>query len=299
MTAYLFPGQGSQFVGMGKDLVAHDERARTIFARADEVLGFSLSGICFEGPEDRLRQTENTQPAIFVHSLAALALYGGQPSMTAGHSLGEYTALVAAGAIAFEDALPLVRLRGKLMQKCGVEQPGVMAAVVGLDDAIVDSVCAEAQQAGIVQSANFNSPGQVVISGSADGVREAMRIAKERGARMVKELNVSGAFHSPLMSPAQEGLAAAVMAAPFTDAAVPVYANVSGSATRDAGEIQHLLVRQLTSPVRWTASVLNMAADGATAFVEIGPGSVLQGLVKRIISGACVRSVGNVSDLSA
>lgn len=292
MTSFLFPGQGSQFVGMGKDLYDHNPKSKSIFDGADEVLGFSLSKICFEGPDDELKLTANTQPAIFVHSMAALALLNEKPAMVAGHSLGEYSALVAAGAIEFEDALRLVRLRGELMHDCGIKQPGTMAAIVGLDDDVVDVVCAEARNEGIVQAANFNSPGQVVISGSVDGVHEAMRIAKERGARLVKELNVSGAFHSPLMQPAEEGLRAAIAATMFHNAEVPVYANVTAAPEQDANALKELLVHQLTKPVRWSGSIRKMAEAGADEFVEVGPGSVLQGLVKRIVPAAKLRSAG-------
>ncbi len=297
MTSFLFPGQGSQYVGMGADLAQHDVRAREVFARADAALGFALSKICFEGPEEELRQTSNTQPAIFVHSMAMLALLDARPAMVAGHSLGEYSALVCAGALDFDDAVRLVRLRGELMHRCGVERPGTMAAVIGMDDAVLEEVCAAASAAGIVQPANFNSPGQIVISGSIDGVRQAMRLAKERGARMVKELNVSGAFHSPLMEPAQDGLREAIARVKFRDASIPVYANVTAAPVRDAGEIKELLVRQLTNPVRWNASVQRMAADGATEFVEVGPGSVLQGLVKRIASGVATRGADKWTDI--
>lgn len=297
MLAYIFPGQGSQYVGMGKDLAAADARARALFERADAALGVALSTICFDGPDNDLKQTVNTQPAIFVHSMAMLALLDAAPAMVAGHSLGEYSALVAANVLAFEDAVRLVRLRGELMQQCGTEHPGTMAAVIGMDDAVLESVCADARAAGIVQPANYNSPGQIVISGSVDGVREAMRIAKERGARMVKELNVSGAFHSPLMEPAQDGLRTAIAGVTFRDATIPVYANVTAAPVQDAGEIKDLLVRQLTNPVRWSESVRAMAANGGTDFLEVGPGSVLQGLVKRIATGVTTRGADKWTDI--
>jgi [acyl-carrier-protein] S-malonyltransferase len=282
-TAFVFPGQGSQYVGMGKDLYEGNTQAKALFSKADETLGFSLSKICFDGPEEELRQTKNTQPAIFLHSVVLFNLMKKRKfEMAAGHSLGEYSALVAAGALTFEDGLKLVRLRGELMQQAGVEQPGTMAAIVGLDPKTVNGICAEASPAGIVQAANFNSPGQIVVSGSITGVRKAMELAKTRGAKIVKELPISGAFHSPLMESAQAGLKAALDRTEIRDAAVPVYANVTARPMRHADEIRSLLYRQLTSPVRWEESVASMVADGATTFTEIGPGKVLQGLVKRI-----------------
>jgi [acyl-carrier-protein] S-malonyltransferase len=299
MTAFVFPGQGSQYVGMGKDIYESSPEAKKIFERADDALGFALSKICFEGPDEQLKQTENTQPAIFLHSVAALSGLRAKPSMVAGHSLGEYSALYAAGAIDFEDAIRLVRLRGELMQRCGVEQPGTMAAVIGLDEKTIGEVCCTAWSTGIVQAANFNSPGQVVISGSVAGVREAMKLAKERGAKLVKELNVSGAFHSPLMQSAQEGLQAAIEKTNFRDASVPVYANVTAQAVTSASEIKELLVKQLTNPVRWTETVQNMAAAGATEFLEVGPGAVLQGLIKRIASGVATKGADKWTDIQS
>ncbi len=297
--AFVFPGQGSQYVGMGKDLAGALPEAQRLFARADEVLGVPLSRICFEGPEEELRQTKNTQPAIFLHSLAVAAVMP-QPraDMAAGHSLGEYTALVFAGALTFEEGLKLVRLRGELMHQAGIEQPGTMAAVIGLDGAVVADVCATASSAGIVQPANFNSQGQVVISGSVAGVRAAMDAAKQKGAKLVKELSVSGAFHSPLMAPAGAGLAKALDAAEIRDARIPVYANVTAGPVQDAATIRRLLLEQLTKPVLWEQSVARMAADGATEFVEVGPGKVLQGLVKRIAAGAVARGVDTLNDVS-
>ena len=291
LTAYVFPGQGSQYVGMGKDLFAQHAPSRELMERADRILGFGLSAICFGGPEDALRQTKNTQPAIFLHSVALFTATGGRPGMVAGHSLGEYSALVAAGALAFDDALRLVRLRGELMQKAGEEHPGTMAAVVGLAPQAVEEICREASAAGVVQPANFNSPGQIVISGSVAGVRRGMELAKARGAKMVKELVVSGAFHSPLMAGAEEGLRAALDATAIQDARIPVYANVSAGPVRDAATIRDLLCRQLTSPVRWEESVLNMVRDGATEFTEVGPGKVLQGLIKRCAPQAAVAGI--------
>ena len=297
--AYVFPGQGSQYVGMGKDLFAASAAARAMMEKADAILGVPLTRICFEGPEDELRQTMNTQPAIFLHSVALLsAMPGARPAMVAGHSLGEYSALVAAGALAFEDALRLVRLRGELMQKAGTEQKGTMAAVVGPTPAAIEEICREASAAGIVQPANFNSPGQIVISGSVDGVRKAMELAKAAGARLVKELVVSGAFHSPLMASAREGLKAGLDATEIRDARVPLYANVSAAPVTKGSEIRDLLCRQLTSPVRWEQTVQAMVNDGAGTFIEIGPGKVLQGLIKRTAAGVTTAGIDRAADLT-
>lgn len=296
--AYIFPGQGSQYVGMGKDVVERFESARLIFARADEILGFPLSRICFEGPEDELRQTRNTQPAIFLHSMALVSVLGNaKAAMAAGHSLGEYSALVYAGAISFEDGLRLVRLRGELMQKAGVELPGTMAAIVGLDPSAVETVCKEAEADGVVRPANFNSPGQIVISGSVPGVRKAMQLAKAAGAKLAKELPVSGAFHSPLMEPAREGLKSALETVTIRDAEFPVYANVSAAAVTNAADIRRLLFEQLTKPVRWEETVVNMVEGGASRFVEIGPGKVLQGLVKRIVPTVEAAGIDKATDI--
>lgn len=297
-TAYIFPGQGSQYVGMGKDLFESDPRAREIFENADKILGVGLSKICFEGPEDKLRQTKNTQPAIFLHSLVVISLLGeNRGVMAAGHSLGEYSALVYAGAMTFEEGLRLVRLRGELMQRAGTEQPGTMAAIVGLTPAAVEDICLRASAAGVVQPANFNSPGQIVISGSTAGVRGAMELAKKGGAKLAKELVVSGAFHSPLMQGAREGLRKALEETALRDAVIPVYANVTGGPVQKAKEIRTLLEQQLTSPVRWEESVQNMISDGAADFLEIGPGKVLQGLVKRISGAVSARSVDRMADI--
>jgi [acyl-carrier-protein] S-malonyltransferase len=297
-TAYIFPGQGSQYVGMGKELYNNNVQAKALFEKADALLGFSISKICFEGPEEELKQTKNTQPAIFLHSMALLQLmHNGQPAMTAGHSLGEYSALVTAGALTFEDGLKLVRLRGELMQKAGIEQPGTMAAIVGLSSDDVEELCSEASAVGIVQAANFNSPGQVVISGSIAGIQKAMELATTRGARFVKELTVSGAFHSPLMESARAGLKSALEHVSINDASIPVYANVTAQPVQSAKEIRELLVQQLTSPVRWEKSVTKMISAGATTFVEIGPGKVLQGLVKRINAAVQVKGIDKLSDI--
>jgi [acyl-carrier-protein] S-malonyltransferase len=272
--------------------------ARKVFENADALIGFPISRVCFEGPEDLLRQTKNTQPAIFLHSMALTTLMNhGEITMAAGHSLGEYSALVFAGAMSFETGLKLVRLRGELMQQAGEEEQGTMAAVVGLDGAVIDEVCREAGSAGTVQAANFNSPGQVVISGSVAGVRKGMELAKARGAKMVKELVVSGAFHSPLMKKAHEGLIKGLANSEIRDARIPVYANVTGKPVQRAAEIRTLLEQQLTHAVQWEQSVRNMIAAGATTFVEIGPGKVLQGLVKRINNGVEVRGVDKFPDI--
>ena len=296
--AAVFPGQGSQYVGMGKDLYGQSPAARELFERADTILGFRLSNVCFEGPEDQLKQTRNTQAAIFVHSIAAWNLLQVKDvAMVAGHSLGEYSALVAAGALEFEDALKLVRVRGELMQKAGEENPGTMAAVIGLEPAVVGEVCCTAWKEGIVQAANFNSPGQIVISGSVTGVRKAMELAKARGARIVKELVVSGAFHSPLMQSARDGLRSALEKTRISDTRIPVYTNVTAKPVRKAEEIQTTLEEQLTSPVRWWESVENMIADGATAFLEVGPGKVLQGITKRINGTVSATGVDRFEDI--
>ncbi len=297
--AFVFPGQGSQYVGMGKDLFENDRVAKELFEKADRVLGFSLSKTCFGGPDEELKQTKNTQPAIFLHSIVLVKLYRGpQANMAAGHSLGEYSALVYAGALTFEDGLKLVRLRGELMQQAGVEQPGTMAAVIGLDPKSLGEVCCKAWETGIVQAANYNSPGQVVISGSVVGVRKAMELAKERGAKLVKELQVSGAFHSPLMESAKMGLKSALEKTEIKDAGIPVYANVTAKPVQKAADIRELLVQQLTSPVRWEESVRNMAAAGVTQFVEIGPGKVLQGLVKRIAPNTEIKGLEKIADIT-
>lgn len=297
-TAYIFPGQGSQYVGMGKDLFEKNPAARKLFQHADEVLGIELSKICFDGPEESLKQTKNTQPAIFLHSIILTRLMKKpEASMVAGHSLGEYSALVFAGALSFEDGLKLVRLRGELMQQAGEREKGTMAAVVGLEPAALEGVCTEAGSAGIVQCANFNSPGQVVISGSVEGVKKAMEVAKTRGAKMVKELIVSGAFHSPLMRSAREGLRAVLAQTTIHDPRVPLYANVTAGCVKKAEEIRTLLEEQLTSPVRWEESMRNMIVAGASAFVEIGPGKVLQGLLKRIDPGVSATGIEKFEDI--
>jgi len=297
-TAILFPGQGSQYVGMGRDWYEGDPEARELFDGANEILGFDLRKICFEGPEEELRQTRNTQPAIFVHGvLVAKLSHHLDASAAAGHSLGEYTAVVAAGAMGFEDGLRLVRLRGELMQEAGETRKGTMAAIVGLPVADLEDVCREASASGIVQPANFNSPGQIVVSGEVSGVRKAMELAKQRGAKLAKELVVSGAFHSPLMESAKQGLKDALERATIRDAGIPVYANVTAEPVREGSAIRDLLFRQLTSPVRWEQTIENMVRDGLDTFCEMGPGKVLQGLTRRTKDGVQVLGIDKYADL--
>jgi [acyl-carrier-protein] S-malonyltransferase len=298
--AFLFPGQGSQYVGMMKDLYAHSELAREIIDSADDILGYTLSTICFDGPVTDLQQTENTQPAIFLHGYILYKLLSGGgivPEGAAGHSLGEYTALVAAGALSYEDALKVVRLRGMLMQKAGEDQPGTMAAVVGLGYEMINNICVKAAESGIVQAANFNSPGQVVISGSVEAVTAAMALAKQAGARLVKELVVSGAFHSPLMKPAQDALAEALSGIRVEKAHIPVYTNVTAEPIRDPDSIRKFLRAQITAPVLWEQSMRAMLRDGFNDFTEVGPGKVLQGLLKRLSPDIRTRGIDKWEDL--
>ncbi len=296
--AFIFPGQASQYVGMGKDLYENSQIAREIFDEAEEILGFELKRICFEGPEEELKRTKVTQPAIFVHSYIVSKLINGKlkADMTAGHSLGEYSALVYAGVLSFEDALKIVKLRGELMQKAGEENPGTMAAIVGLEDVKVREICEEVKD-GVVQPANFNAPGQIVISGEVEAVKKAMELAQKAGAKMVKELVVSGAFHSPLMESAKEKLKEALDEVKFHKPSIPVYFNVTAKPAFEPEEIKNLLYLQITSPVLWSQIIVNMASDGATKFYEIGPGKVLQGLVKRIISNVEIAGFDKLNDI--
>ena len=280
-TAFVFPGQGAQFPGMGKDLFENHPVARSYFEQANAILGFDLTGIMFSGSEEDLRQTRVTQPAVFLHSVALNAtLTQAAPDMVAGHSLGEFSALVANKTLAFEDALRLVYARAMAMQKACEIKPSTMAAVLGLEDAVVEKVCAETP--GVVVAANYNCPGQLVISGEVPSVELACENLKAAGAKRALMLSVGGAFHSPLMEPAREELAAAIEKTTFAKPICPVYQNVTASAVVDPSAIKANLVAQLTAPVRWTQSVRQMVNDGAGKFVEVGPGKVLQGLVKKI-----------------
>ena len=282
MKAYIFPGQGAQFSGMGKELYDNSALARSMFQSANQILGFDLTKIMFEGTEDELKQTKVTQPAIFLHSTILAACLGDsfQPDMVAGHSLGEFSALVANGALSFEDGLKLVSQRALAMQKACEITPSTMAAVLNLDDKIVEDICASID--GVVVAANYNCPGQLVISGEYSAVELACEKMKEAGAKRALILPVGGAFHSPMMEPAREELAAAIEATQFSQPICPVYQNVTANAVSDPAEIKKNLIIQLTAPVKWTQSVQQMISDGASSFTEVGPGKVLVGLVNKI-----------------
>ena len=282
MKAYVFPGQGAQFTGMGKDLYENSALAKELFEKANEILGFRITDIMFEGTAEELKETKVTQPAVFLHSVILAKTLGEdfKPEMVAGHSLGEFSALVANGTLSFEDGLKLVSKRALAMQKACEIKPSTMAAVLNLDDKIVEDICASID--GVVVAANYNCPGQLVISGEYKAVEEACEKMKEAGAKRALILPVGGAFHSPMMEPAREELAAAIEATTFSTPICPVYQNVTASAVSDAEEIKKNLIIQLTAPVKWTQSVNQMIADGATSFIEVGPGKVLVGLVNKI-----------------
>lgn len=297
--AFIFPGQGAQYVGMAKDIYDKSNKARELVEQAEETIKFNISKVMFDGPIDELKLTNITQPAIFLHGIIILnEINDISISATAGHSLGEYTALVANKCLAPLDAFALVRKRGEAMLNAGIKFPGTMAAVIGMESDLLEKVCEEASSEGIVQCANFNSPGQIVISGSVDGVKKAMELAKLNGAKLVKELVVSGAFHSPLMESAIFDLEEKLKLTEFNEAICPVYANVTAKPTSDLDEIKKLLLKQLTAPVKWEETMNNMINDGITEFVEIGPGKVLQGLGKRINKDISVSGIEKYDDIA-
>ncbi len=282
MKAYIFPGQGAQFVGMGKNLYDNSELAKEMFEKANEILGFRITDLMFEGTDEDLKQTKVTQPAIFLHSVILAKTLGEdfKPEMTAGHSLGEFSALTAAGALSFEDGLTLVSKRAQAMQKACEAEPSTMAAVIGLEDEVVEQVCESIKE--VVVPANYNTKGQIVISGSVKGIETACEQLKEKGARRAMMLKVGGAFHSPLMEPARKELEEAINSTNIQSPVCPVYQNVTAQAVSNPEEIKKNLIAQLTAPVKWTQIMLNMIADGASSFTEVGPGKVLQGLIKKV-----------------
>jgi [acyl-carrier-protein] S-malonyltransferase len=304
MVGLLFPGQGSQFVGMGRDLAERFPAAAAVFQEADAALGGALTRVMWEGPEEELTATLNAQPAILTHSIAVYRVVAerlGGVALAAGHSLGEFSAYVAAGALSFGDAVRTVRRRGELMYESGQRQPGTMAAVLGLDEAALEQVCREASDggAGVCVPANLNAPGQVVISGDVAAVERAVALAQAAGARRALRLNVSGAFHSPLMASAEAGLAAQLAGIGFGEPAYPVVSNVTAEPVREAEDARTLLVRQLTAPVRWSAGVRTMRREGVTRFLELGPGAVLVGLLRRIDREAEAASLGTAAEVEA
>ena len=288
MKAYVFPGQGAQFVGMGKDLYESNEQARELFEKANEILGFRITDIMFKGTAEDLKQTKVTQPAVFLHSVISAIVLGVEPEMVAGHSLGEFSALVVAKALSFEDGLRLVAARAMAMQKACELNPSVMAAVLGLPDEKVEEICAQID--GVVVPANYNCPGQLVISGANEAIDAACEKMKEAGAKRALKLSVGGAFHSPLMEPARVELEAAIRATTYHKPVCPVYQNIDAKPYTDPEELKRNSIAQLTGPVRWTQTVQNMVADGASSFRELGPGNVLQGLIKKIAPEAVIEA---------
>ncbi|WP_417265982.1 ACP S-malonyltransferase [Brumimicrobium sp.] len=282
MKAYVFPGQGAQFIGMGKDLYETSPVAKELFNKANEILGFDITEIMFSGTDEQLKETKVTQPAIFLHSVILAKVLGDdfKPNMVAGHSLGEFSALVANGVLSFEDGLKLVYQRALAMQEACEAEPSTMAAILGLDDEVVEKICADIDE--VVVAANYNCPGQLVISGSKKGIEIACEKTTEAGARRALPLPVGGAFHSPLMEPAREKLAKAIEETPFTEGLCPIYQNVTANAVSDINEIKKNLIAQLTAPVRWTQTMQQMIADGCEEVIEVGPGKVLQGLFKKV-----------------
>ncbi len=299
--AFVFPGQGSQYVGMGKDLVAKFSYTKRFFDEANSSLGFDLAKLCFEGPEDELKKTEITQPAILTVSAICLEVmksFGGiKAEAVAGHSLGEYSALYAAGALGFKDAVKLVNSRGRFMQTAVPLGEGTMAAILGLDHNVVKEICVKASEKGVVEAANINSPGQIVISGKVAGVAEASRLCREAGAKKVIELQVSAPFHSSLMKPAADELAGELSRVTIRDASIPVVSNVTADYATDAQTIKELLIKQMTSPVLWEDSIMKLSGDGFDTFIEVGPGKVLAGLIRKISPKANVHNVGDAASL--